>query len=93
MSGSLTRGGGENVPGIPGACAPQFYVSGKRPIRHNPLLLREVLCPHACICLDLKLNGIIMSRLAYFTLVDLFGKILCYNHITGNGVKLRISIF
>ena len=22
MSGSLTRGGGENVPGIPGACAP-----------------------------------------------------------------------
>ena len=28
MSGSLTRGGGENVSGIPGA----FYVSGKRPI-------------------------------------------------------------
>ena len=31
MSGSLTRGGGENVPGIPGACATNS-VSGKRPI-------------------------------------------------------------
>ena len=31
MSGSITRGGGENVPGIPGACATRnFYVSGKR---------------------------------------------------------------
>ena len=25
MSGSLTRGGGENVPGIPGACAPRNF--------------------------------------------------------------------
>ena len=33
MSGSLTCGDGENVPGIPGACAPQFCVSGKRPIQ------------------------------------------------------------
>ena len=24
MSGSLTRGGGENVPGTPGACAPSI---------------------------------------------------------------------
>ena len=33
MPGSLTRGGGENVPGIPGALRnPQFCVSGKRPI-------------------------------------------------------------
>ena len=31
MSGSFTRGGGENVPGIPGACANLiFYVSVKR---------------------------------------------------------------
>ena len=30
MSGSLTRGGGEYIPGIPGAWAnTQFYVSGK----------------------------------------------------------------
>ena len=30
MSGLLTRGGEENVPGIPGACATRnFYVSGK----------------------------------------------------------------
>ena len=33
MSGSLTRLGGENVPGITVACAPQFYVSGKRPMQ------------------------------------------------------------
>ena len=26
MSGSLTRGGGENVPGIPGACATRYFV-------------------------------------------------------------------
>ena len=32
MSGSLSRGGGENVHGIPGACATQFYVSRKRPM-------------------------------------------------------------
>ena len=33
MSGSLSRGGGENVPGIPGACATRdFAVSGKRPM-------------------------------------------------------------
>ena len=30
MSGSLTSGGGENVPGIPGACV--THVSGKRPM-------------------------------------------------------------
>ena len=28
MSGSLTRGGGENVPGIPGACAIHNFVRG-----------------------------------------------------------------
>ena len=33
MSGSLTRSDGENVPGIPGACATcNFCVTGKRPI-------------------------------------------------------------
>ena len=38
MSGSLTRGGGESVPGIPGAWAIRdFYVSGKRPMEtHSP---------------------------------------------------------
>ena len=34
--GTLTRGGGENVPGIPGGMRnPQFYVSGKRLIRQT----------------------------------------------------------
>ena len=32
MPGSLICGGGENDPGIPGACAPAIFVSGKRPI-------------------------------------------------------------
>ena len=32
MSGSLTCGYGENVPGIPGTCAPAICVSGKRPM-------------------------------------------------------------
>ena len=34
-SGSLTCGGGENVPGIPGTSAtnPQFYISGKWPMQ------------------------------------------------------------
>ena len=37
MSGSLTRGGGESVPGIPGACATRnFYVSGNRPMIERP---------------------------------------------------------
>ena len=36
MSGLLTRGGGENVPGIPGACATfnfAYLARGKRPMR------------------------------------------------------------
>ena len=32
MSGSLTRSGGKNVPGIPGAIAPAILLSGKRPM-------------------------------------------------------------
>ena len=35
LSGSLTRGGGENVPGIPPRMHnPLFYVSGKRSMAH-----------------------------------------------------------
>ena len=49
MPGSLTSGfffqvgGGENIPGIPGACMrnPQFYDSGKRPII-SPLCVRGI---------------------------------------------------
>ena len=32
VSKSLTRFGGEHVPGIPGACNPQFYLPDKKPI-------------------------------------------------------------
>ena len=39
MSGWLTRGGRENVPGIPGACAPPNF-TGKRPM--------EVSCINKC---------------------------------------------
>ena len=36
MPGSLTRGGGESVPGIPGACATHnFCFSEKRPMLHK----------------------------------------------------------
>ena len=49
VSGSLARGGGINVPGIPGAY-PQFYVSGKRPIEWstamNSFLVQRWLLLH-----------------------------------------------
>ena len=35
MLGSLTRGGGENVPGIPGACNFTYLVSGPSKYQHN----------------------------------------------------------
>ena len=51
MSGSLTRGGGENVPGIPSACATRKFTylqAGKRPIapssdltKHRRLSIRH----------------------------------------------------
>ena len=40
MSGSLTRGGGENVPGIPGNS--KFYVSDKRPMTTHVLELVNI---------------------------------------------------
>ena len=44
MSGSLTRGGRENVSGISDACVTQqFYVSGKRPM--GTVSCRCHLCP------------------------------------------------
>ena len=43
MSGSLPRGGGENIPVIPGACATRkFYVSGKRPMGNRPDGIRYI---------------------------------------------------
>ena len=44
MSGSLTRGGGENVPAFPAHAHPQFYVSGKRPMRKRSNITRY--CMH-----------------------------------------------
>ena len=48
MSGSLTRGGGEYVPDIPGALAnTQFYVSGKRLMQTKRML---ILATQALFC-------------------------------------------
>ena len=41
MSGSLTRGGGENVPGIPGACATRNFAY----LARGPWCNRQYLCP------------------------------------------------
>ena len=64
MSGSRTRGGGENVPGIPGACAPAIsriwqeaqYHKGMLPLYYSPFLrgpdLFEMICHWTKICRD-----------------------------------------
>ena len=48
ISGSLTHGGGENIPGIPGACITRiFYASDKKPItcsQHGRLCYILYLC-------------------------------------------------
>ena len=42
MSGSLTRGGGENVPGIPGACSTRnFTYLVRGPLIHKPPKYRD----------------------------------------------------
>ena len=41
MSGSLTRGGGENVPGIPGACAPAILRIWQEVLWREALLLLQ----------------------------------------------------
>ena len=56
MSGLLTRGGGENVPGIPGACAPRnfvFLVRGPRERQNKKPFCRDIRCEfisHSTLC-------------------------------------------
>ena len=40
MSGSLTSGGGENVPGIPGACAPTILCILQEAHYRNPMIAK-----------------------------------------------------
>ena len=55
MLGSLTRGAGQNVPGIPGACATRiFYVSGKKAIA---ICLSAISSPRCCAHHDTPTAG------------------------------------
>ena len=46
MSGTLTRGGGENVPGIPGACATSNFTYLARGLStHGELIGQSLYCP------------------------------------------------
>ena len=56
MSGSLTRGDRESVPGVC-MCNPQFYVSGERPMVTKSSILVFTLCVHV---------------ITYWQLTDLF---------------------
>ena len=64
MSGSLSRGGGENVPGIPGACATRNFTYLARGSCHDVIISRIVhlqVFPYwvlLCIC------GTILSSIA-----------------------------
>ena len=49
MSGSLTRGGGENVPGIPSACATCHFTYLARGPREPHIYLRIQACTHLYI--------------------------------------------
>ena len=58
MSGSLTRGRGENVPGIPGACAPAILcIWQEAHVRNNVILIdcrtRIVMTPKLFCTIDL----------------------------------------
>ena len=53
MSGSLPRGGGESVPGIPGACNPQFYVFGKSPTVPADAISRYSTCSLHWVALEM----------------------------------------
>ena len=52
MSGSLTRGDGENVPGIPGACAPAILrIWQEAHVTERELILKELFYLHYNICI------------------------------------------
>ena len=58
MSGSLTRGGGENVPGIPGACANLNFTHLVRgPLTESPPPLRESIT-----MMSHQLWGVVFNR-------------------------------
>ena len=80
MSGSLTRGGGENVPGIPGACTTRPFTC----VARGPLALGEKNppvtggCPHKGPVMRevLPCNDVVMCRGVYnhlFTIPSSFG--------------------
>ena len=54
MSGSLTCGDRENVPGIPGACAPTILRIWQE--AHGPIRSHKRICIWLTICLGMKLR-------------------------------------
>ena len=82
MSGSLTRGGGENVPGIPGACA----------IRNVTYLARGPLCNNylfiGLYCIQHKLHQNVFINRVRFQLLFVLGVhmwLLFETHMAGSG--------
>ena len=76
MSESLTRGGGENVPGIPGACATRYftYLVTERPIQFIRLTItfcgRDNLKYSLPIHCVVKLNQQVNTCTLYFQMLS-----------------------
>ena len=74
MSGSLTRRGGEPVPGIPGACAtPQTCVSGKRPMVMGRIQWRRII-RRWCLDDERMINLLLFKQCAFciFAVFDVY---------------------
>ena len=61
MSGSFTRGGGENVPGIPGACATRNFTYLVRGPLINHRCTSPVIRTPSCVQVRLWLRGSFLS--------------------------------
>ena len=72
MSGSRTRGGGENVPGIPGACAPAILRIWQEAHFSIPHKLSEV----SRHCLQSQIDAILIG-----TCMNMFVdvNVICFN--------------
>ena len=63
MSGSLTSGGGENVPGIPGACAPAILNIWKEV--HAGMLLADLASSYRCIINSVALQNSCLPEIGW----------------------------
>ena len=74
MPGSLTRAGGGNVPGIPGACAPaivRIWQEAHGTVQQKPNCTDLTDCRWFAMCSVVVISKLILKHCGYFTIHSL----------------------